>query len=156
MLDLPNEAYARAVIQVCRGHRKTDLLDETGYPRQFEVEPGRAVRLPYLAALLCLADELDIAAERNVSFLYDVENMPSARDRLEFHKHMAIRRVELEPDRVVVHAWAEDPEIRTGVEEVAAKLLDKLLLCRRVAAERSSFVITQADVVLRMEKPEEE
>ena len=156
MLDFPNQQYARAVIQVCRGHRKTDLLDRTGYPPQFEVEPGKTVSLPYLAALLCLADELDIAAERNVSFLYDVENMPSARDRLEFHKHMAIRRVELEPDRVVVHAWAEDPEIRTGVEEVAAKLLDKLLLCRRVAAERSSFVITQADVVLRMEKPEEE
>lgn len=156
MLDLPNEAYARAVIQVCRGHRKTDLLDETGYPRQFEVEPGRAVRLPYLAALLCLADELDIAAQRNVSFLYDVEKMPSPRDRREFRKHMAIRRVELEEDRVVVYAWTEDPEIRSGVEEVCAKLLDKLLLCRRVAAERSPFVISQADVVLHMEKPEEE
>lgn len=74
----------------------------------------------------------------------------------EFCKHMAIRRVELEPDRVVVYAWTEDPEIRAGVEEVTAKLRDTLLLCRRVAAERSSFVIAQAEVVLRMEKPEEE
>ena len=156
MLDFPNEAYAKAVIQVCRGHRKTDLLDEAGYPPQFEVEPGRTVSLPYLAALLCLADELDIAAGRNLSFLYDVERMPSARDRREFRKHMAIRRVALEPDRVVVSAWTEDPEIRAGVEEVTAKLRDKLLLCRRVAAERSSFVIAQADVVLRMEKPEED
>lgn len=156
MLDFPNEAYARAVIQICRGHRKTDLLDQTGYPPQFEVEPGKTVSLPYLAALLCLADELDIAAERNVSFLYDVEKMPSARDRREFRKHMAIRRVELEPERVVVHAWTEDAEIRAGVEEVTDKLRDKLLLCRRVAAERSSFVITQADVVLRMEKPEDD
>ena len=156
MLDFPNEAYARAIIQVCRGHRKTDLLDETGYPPRFEVEPGKTVCLPYLAALLCLADELDIAAGRNLSFLYDVEKMPSPRDRREFRKHMAIRRVELEPERVVVCAWTEDPEIRAGVEEVSAKLRDKLLLCRRVAAERSSFAITQADVVLYMEKPEEE
>ena len=155
MLDFPNEAYARAVIQVCRGHRKTDLLDETEYPAQFEVEPGEAVCLPDLAALLCLADELDIAAARNVSFLYDVEKMPSPRDRREFRKHMAIRRVELEPERVVVCAWTEDPEIRAGVEEVTAKLRDKLLLCRTVAAERSAFVITQADVVLCMERPEE-
>ena len=155
MLDFPNEAYAKAVIQVCRGHRKTDISDTKSYPPQFEVEPGKTVSLPYLAALLCLADELDIAAERNVSFLYDVEKMPSARDRREFRKHMAIRRVELEPDRVVVHAWAEDPEIRAGVEEVAAKLRDKLLMCRRVAAERSAFIITQADVVLRMEAPKE-
>ena len=156
MLDFPNEAYARAVIQVCRGHRKTDLLDKESYPPQFEVEPGKTVSLPYLAALLCLADELDIAAERNLSFLYDVEKMPSPRDRREFRKHMAIRRVELETDRVVVYAWTEDPEIRAGVEEAASKLREKLLLCRRVAAERSSFVITQADVVLCMERPEED
>lgn len=155
MLDFPNEAYARAVIQVCRGHRKTDLMDQREYPPQFEVEPGKTVSLPYLAALLCLADELDIAAERNVSFLYDVEHMPSPRDRREFRKHMAIRRVELEEERVVVYAWAEDPDIRAGVEEVTDKLRDKLLMCRRVAAERSSFVIPQADVVLRMEKPKE-
>lgn len=155
MLDFPNEAYARAVIQVCRGHRKTDLMDQREYPPQFEVEPGKTVSLPYLAALLCLADELDIAAERNVSFLYDVEHMPSPRDRREFRKHMAIHRVELQEERVVVYAWAEDPDIRAGVEEVTDKLRDKLLMCRRVAAERSSFVILQADVVLRMEKPKE-
>ncbi len=155
LMDLPTEAYATAVIQVCRGHRKTDLLDTKDYPPQFEVEPGKTVSLPYLAALICLADELDIAADRNISFLYDVERMPSARDRQEFHKHMAIRRVELTPDRVVVHAWTEDPEVRVGVQDVTDKLRDKLLLCRRVAAERSSFVITQSDVVLRMEKPEE-
>ena len=151
ILDLPNENYLHAVIQVSRGHRKTDLLDEAGYPPRFEVEPGKTVYLPYLAALLCLADELDIAAGRNISFLYNVERMPSPRDRREFRKHMAIHRVDLEPERVVVHARTEDPEIRAGVRELCAKLLDKLLLCRRVAAERSPFVITQAGVVLDLE-----
>ena len=43
ILDLPNESYLHAVIQVCRGHRKTDLLDEAGYPPRLEVEPGKAV-----------------------------------------------------------------------------------------------------------------
>ena len=136
ILDFPSDAYLHAVIQVCRGHRRTDLLDEAAYPPRFEVEPGKAVCLPYLAALLCLADELDIAAGRNISFLYDVERMPSPRDRREFRKHMAIYRVDLEPDRV---------------GELCAKLLDKLLLCRRVAAERSPFVITQAGVALELE-----
>lgn len=154
ILDLPGPGYARAVIQVCRGHRKTDLMDEAGYPSRFEVEPGKAVYLPYLAALLCLADELDIAAGRNVSFLYDVDRMPSPRDRREFRKHMAIHQVELEPEQVVIRAWTEDPEIWAGVEEVSAKLRDKLLLCRSVTAQRSPFKITQADVVLRMEPPE--
>lgn len=151
ILDFPSDAYLHAVIQVCRGHRRTDLLDEAAYPPRFEVEPGKAVCLPYLAALLCLADELDIAAGRNISFLYDVARMPSPRDRREFRKHMAIYRVDLESDRVVVHARTEDPEIRAGVRELCAKLLDKLLLCRRVAAERSPFVITQAGVALELE-----
>ncbi len=154
LMDIPNGAYARAVIQVCRGHRKTDLLDEREYPPAFQVEPGKTVSLPYLAALICLADELDISADRNISFLYDVEHMPSARDRREFHKHMAIRQVELTPELAIVHAWSDDPEIREGVRDVTDKLREKLLLCRRVAAERSAFVITQTDVVLRMEKTE--
>ena len=110
--------------------------------------------LPYLSALICLADELDISAERNVSFLYDVEKMPSARDRREFRKHMAIRRVELTPERVEVYAWTEDAEIRAGIEEVTEKLRDKLLMCRRVASERSPFVITQTDVALAAGKAE--
>ena len=139
------------MIQVCRGHRKTDLLDEAEYPSRFAVEPGKTVYLPYLAALLCLADELDIAAGRNISFLYNVERMPSPRDRREFRKHMAIDRVDLERERVVVHARTEDPEIRAGIREVCGKLLEKLLLCRRVAAERSPFVITQASVILDLE-----
>ena len=151
ILDFPSDAYLHAVIQVCRGHRRTDLLDEAAYPPRFEVEPGKAVCLPYLAALLCLADELDIAAGRNISFLYDVERKPSPRDRREFRKHMAIRRVDLDPERAVVRARTEDPEIRAGVRKLCAKLLDKLLLCRRVAAERSPFVITQAGVALELE-----
>lgn len=155
MLDFPGPRYARAVIQICRGHRKTNLMDEAAYPSRFEVEPGKTVFLPYLSALICLADELDISAERNVSFLYDVEKMPSARDRREFRKHMAIRRVELTPERVEVYAWTEDAEIRAGIEEVTEKLRDKLLMCRRVASERSPFVITQTDVALRLEKPKE-
>ena len=52
---------------------------------------------------------------------------------------------------MVVHARTEDPEIRAGVRKLCAKLLDKLLLCRRVAAERSPFVITQAGVALELE-----
>lgn len=155
MLDFPNESYAKAIIQVCRGHRKTDLFDEKNYPSQFEVEKGKTVSLPYLAALLCLADELDISSERNISFFYDVDKMPSARDRREFRKHMAIRQVELKPDRVVVHAWTEDPEIKEGVVEVTDKLRDKLMMCRKVAKERSSFTIAQADVELHIQPPKE-
>ena len=43
-LIFPTKPMRRQCLQVCRGHRKTDLLDEAGYPPQFEVEPGKTVR----------------------------------------------------------------------------------------------------------------
>lgn len=149
MFDVPNADYAHAIIQVCRGHRKTDLLDEKEYPRKYEVDTGKTVSLPYLAALICLADELDISANRNISFLYDVESMPFERDRKIFQGHIAIRGVELTEDEVLVRAVSEDEEIRQIVRETCDKLKEKLLLCRRVVEERSSFHIFQKDVVLQ-------
>lgn len=148
ILDFPNTKYVHAVIQVCRGHRKTDLLDEKEYPSQFEVEEGKTVYLPYLAALLCLADELDISQDRNISFLYDIEKMPSERDRTEFHKHMAIYNVELANEKVIVRARTNDEKIRNGVVEVCDKLKEKLLYCRSVTSQKSPFTITQKDVEL--------
>lgn len=156
LFELPNDSYTHAVIQLCRGHRKTDLMDEQGYPSAYEVEPGKTVCLPYLAALICLADELDITAERNVSFLYDIDSLRGEIGRFEFRKHEATRRVELEADKVVVYAWSDDEAVRRGVEETVDKLRDKLFMCRRVAAERSSFEIAQTDVLLRMIPPEVE
>ena len=84
------------------------------------------------------------------------QDLPTQRPSAVLHRmglpyNRAAHRVDLEPERVVVHARTEDPEIRAGVRELCAKLLDKLLLCRRVAAERSPFVITQAGVALELE-----
>ncbi len=148
IFEIPNERYLFAIIQLCRGHRKTDLMDERQYPSDYEVEENRRVNLPYLASLIRLSDELDISQDRNISFLYDIENMPSKIDRDEFHKHMAIYSVEIEETKIVVRAKADDPEIATGVKEVSEELLRKLLYCRETAAKRSPYRITQSEVVL--------
>lgn len=148
IFDIPNEKYLHAIVQVCRGHRKTDLLNEKEYPVLFAVEEGKSVYLAYLAALICLADELDISEERNISFLYDVESMPEERDRVEFHKHMAVNSVEIEEDAVIVRAESSDKEIENGVREVCSKLNDKLVYCRSVAEERSPFRIKPKEVIL--------
>lgn len=154
IFEIPNDRYLHAIIQVCRGHRKTDLMDEKGYPTDYEVEEGRKVNLPYLAALIRLSDELDISQDRNISFLYDVENMPSEIDRIEFHKHMAVYSVEIDETRIVVRAKADDPEIAAGVKEVSEELLRKLLYCRETAEKRSPYRITQNEVVLILDGTE--
>lgn len=150
IFDIPNERYARAIIQVCRGHRKTDLLDQEEYPSCFPVAEGKAVCLPYLAALLCLADELDVAADRNIGFLYDLDQIDNPVSRLEFLKHQSISRVAVEPDRVMVYAWSDDPAVRDGVIRLTEKLGDKLRYCRAVVSIRTGFSITQQNVFLEL------
>ncbi len=147
LFDIPNEAYAAAIIQVCRGHRKADLNDPAGYPTAFPVEEGRTVCLPYLAALVRLADELDIAADRNVSFLYDPEHMARAIDRFEFKKHRSIQRVEVLPDHIQVTAATDDPEIYDGILKTVDKLEETLRDCREAVA-RTGFTIPQDCVAL--------
>lgn len=153
-LDIPNPRYVRAITQVCRGHRKTDLMDPEGYPPELEVLPGRVVHLPYLAALLCLADELDVAADRNISFLYDMDRVNNPVSRMEFRKHQAIRSVDLEEQRVVIRAETDDPEVQEGIVRLSEKLDEKLQSCRAVAAARTPFAITQEQVCLELRAPE--
>ena len=148
LFDIPNEQYAVAIAQVCSGHRKADLWNPAAYPMPCPVGKGRTVCLPYLAALLRLADELDIAFDRNFSFLYDPEHMIHAKDRFEFKKHKSIQRVEVLADRVAVTAATDDPEIDAGIRHTVDKLRDTLLYCRAVTAERTDFTIRQQDVEL--------
>ncbi|MEG2679903.1 MAG: hypothetical protein RR949_08160, partial [Oscillospiraceae bacterium] len=148
VLDIPNEAYRFAIIQVCRGHRKTDLMDHEAYSATFPVEEGRTVCLPYLSALLCLADELDVAVDRNISFLYDMDKIDNPISRMEFAKHEAIRWVELEEHIVTLHAHSDDPAVRDELMRLSEKLGDKLSYCRLVAATCTQFVITQKNVRL--------
>lgn len=150
VLDIPNAAYRFAIIQVCRGHRKTDLMDDTGYPAAYPVAEGRVVCLPYLAALLCLADELDVARDRNISFMYDMGKIDNPISRMEFMKHHAIQSMELDEHMVTLHAQSDNPGVRNELMRLSEKLGDKLRYCGLVAATCTKFTISQKDVRLVM------
>lgn len=62
--EIPDERYLNAIIQVSRGHRRVDLTDAAAYPAAYPLQNGNTVCLPYLAALIRLADEMDVAADR--------------------------------------------------------------------------------------------
>lgn len=148
LLEIPGDSYARAIMQVCRGHRKVDLMDLQEYPRQFALEDGRSVSLPYLAALIRLADELDIAADRNIAFLYDPDAPRNAASFMEFQKHRRIRPVQLLPDRILVQAKTRDPAIRERIIDTVKKLAGVLEECRQVTEAHSCFTIHQSRVEL--------
>lgn len=58
-----------AVVQTCRGHRKTDLFDEKEYYDL--VTPYGIIRTAFLSALIRLADEIDVGVDRNSELLFD-------------------------------------------------------------------------------------
>lgn len=150
IFDIPNEAYAEAIIRVCRGHRKVDLFDLQTYPRQFEVAPGRTVSLPYLAALIRLADELDIAAGRNPSFLYDPNAIVNDISRLAFLTHQSVRSASILPDRIAVTAQADEPRVYEEVTVVVSKLAQVLHHCRKVVDMQTDFTVRQTGIELTL------
>lgn len=144
LFEIPSEEHVEAIVQVSRGHRKTDLFDEKEYPYDFRVPNGNTICLPYLSSLIRLADELDIARDRNVGFDYNEHA-----DNMEFRKHYAIAHMEIESDAFVLEVDAEDDDVKEAVEKSSAKLQETLDLCREVTSAESQFKITQEKVIIK-------
>ena len=106
--------------------------------------------LPYLAALIRLVDELDIAADRNSAFLYDLMLIKNDISRLGFLKHQCIRSVEIQPAIILIKAASDDPRICVGGMDAVSKLEAVLRDCRKVVSEQTAFVIQQRRIVLNL------
>lgn len=146
--EIPSKEHIFAIVQVSRGHRKTDLWDKMEYPDEFYVPDGNRICLPYLASLIRLADELDIAADRNLQFLYDIDNIDNDFSRMEFLKHKAIRHLDIQKDKFVMNVDASDKAVYKEVVGLREKLNKTLQECREVVKERTPYSITQKDVVI--------
>ncbi len=149
LFDFPSEKHLFAVIQVSRGHRKTDLYDEAEYPAAMKLDNGNVLRLPYLAALIRLADELDIAADRNLQFIYDISRIHGKKDIEEFKKHMAIKEVRFEENHFLVLVDDSEPQIYEALIELFDKLKETLDYCVDVTAKRTDFTINQTDIIVK-------
>ena len=150
MLEVPSDEHLFAIIQVCRGHRRTDLFDEKEYPLHYTVPNGNEIHLPYLAALIRLADEIDVAADRNPKMLYDIESFTSEHE-IAFHKrHDAVRDIIVTREAFFMHVVPVNPVIDRMVEEMRVKMEDTLHYCSAAARERSPFRITQKEVRVLM------
>ena len=98
--ELPSKEHLFSIIQVSRGHRKTDLEDEKEYPKALKVPNGNTICLPYLSALVRLADEIDVTAQRNSQCIYDINKITGENNLIEFIKHDAITGLEVKEKRV--------------------------------------------------------
>ena len=147
--EFPSEEHLFAIIQISRGHRKTDLNDEKEYPLNLKVPSGNTICLPYLAALVRLADEIDVTASRNSKAIYDLNKIVKEIDLIEFMKHEAVRSLEITDKAFIMGIKSDDPKIIEGLNILAGKMKKTLDYCRSVVNNRTSFTITQEDVIIK-------
>ncbi len=158
ILEIPNERYANAIAEVGRGHRKTDLMDETIYPTDYDTGDGNKANLAVLAAIIRIADELDIASDRNPDLIYDTESMEgmSEKDVFEFSKHEAIHSVEFFDDFILISADTDKKEIEDGVSECAKTVKETMDYCASVMENRGELRMSCRKIRLILNKKEVE
>lgn len=151
-MGIPSPELSFAITQVSRGHRRTDLFDADEYPARLQIGEHSSVRLPYLAAVIRIADEIDVIEARNPKLLYDIEALTDAH-QIECNRMLqAVPNMDILPDRFVLDVRIEDKEsdkkLLDGILNMAKKMQDTLDLCRAVAEARTPFRISQEKVEL--------
>ncbi|MEE3334279.1 MAG: hypothetical protein VZR54_08450 [Ruminococcus sp.] len=149
LFDIPSKEHLYAIIQISRGHRKTDLTDEKEYPVAMSVESGNTICFPYLSVLIRLADEVDVAVGRNLSFLYELDTLTNEKDIIEFGKHEAIKEVEVLEDRFVLIIDTDDEYVFGNIKKMSLKMQKTLDECRRAIIGRTPYTITQKTIELK-------
>lgn len=144
LFDIPSEEILFAIIQVSRGHRKTDLLDEVEYPT-LEVE-GEPVRTAFLSAVIRLADEIDVGVDRNPELLFDTSKLTKQVDIDAFGTHESIRTVTVSDKEIILSVRPKEPRFQELIEELAGKIQRTLDYCKDVAIQSSELQIRQETV----------
>ena len=148
LFDIPSEKHVFAIKQAARGHRKADLFDEQSFPSTLEFENGNKICLPYIATIIRLADEVNVAEDRNIKLMFDPEKASTEKQRMENAKHEAIKKMTIYPNRIELDVKTEHPEVYTEVANLAIKLQRTLDYCVKVVEERTGYEITQRKIVI--------
>ena len=143
VFEIPEE-YVFPIVQVSRGHRKTDLFDEREYP-VLTTHKG-ILRLPYLAAVIRLADELDWEKDRNPDLLFRDIELRTWMDYEIFGIHESIQNIHVDEEKIVLTVKPKTPEFLPLVEELAQKIDRTLAYCKKVAEKCAGLRITQKKV----------
>ena len=146
--DIPSPEHTFAIMQVCRGHRKTDLFDQALFPPHWTVGNGHEVYLPYLASLIRLADEIDVTAARYPAMLYDIERLTDELEVNHHKRHKAVRSLVIADDSFVLQVAPCEPQVEAMVGTMAHKMQETLDRCRSVVASSTPFVISQERVLV--------
>ena len=152
--DVPSKEHLFAVIQIARGHRKINLEDKKEFPVALEVPSGNTICLPYLAALVRLADEIDVTAARNCMLDINMKDLKDEIDIIEFAKHDAVKDLVITDKEFIVKAETNDEGLIKELNQLVKKMQKTLDICRHAVNGVTKFTINQDTVLLDIKKAE--
>ena len=147
--EFPSEQHLYAIIQISRGHRKTDLNDREQYPLSLKLPNGNSICLPFLSAVVRLADEIDVTASRNSKAIYDLNKIVQEIDLIEFMKHDAVQSLEITEKEFIMTVKTDDQKIIDGLTILSQKMKKTLDYCRSAVNDITPYKITQENVVIK-------
>lgn len=148
--EIPSKEHLFAIIEGARGHRKTHLTDEKEYPIALRLANGNTVCLPYLSALIRLADEIDVSAARNPIILYDSGSVVDQKSFIERRKHEAVRDLVITDGAFILRIKTDDPILLNSIREMTEKMQETLDQCRNAVLTRTPYVISQEKILLEI------
>lgn len=133
LLKIPSAKYALGIALVAAGHRKVELADFDIYEPRFYAKSGKKFAcLPYLAAILRIADELDVTNSRTPRLLtkyYMPNNEISVK---EWNKHIATSQRNYAGETVIFEVTCTDQNIYAALQDQFEKIQNVINYCQKV------------------------
>ena len=148
LFEIPSDEHLYCICQIARGHRKLDLLDTDEFDPHYRLPGGAEVRLPYLAAAVRLADEMDLTADRNLLCDYTQEASRWPKENVLYLKcHQATKNLRAEGGALILtYEETGDPEVHAELLNISRKLEKTFGEFASVVQQRTDFTLVQTHV----------
>ena len=127
-LAIEDPHQAEIIGRICRGHRKENLHKSELFESD-KLYKSYSINIPLLAALLRIADELDMTFERAPLIIYEHVPPRDIISKEEWERHLSISGVGLSPeDHLVIKSSAacEKPNIHRSLKSLETKINNEL------------------------------
>lgn len=133
LLHIPSQKYAEAIALVSEGHRVVDIGSPEIYNPKFFVKNGREfVCLPYLSAILRIADELDITNVRTPKLLTKYYMPDNEKSVNEWNKHIVNTLRNVSENYVRFEVECSNYSMLASLEEQFNKIKSVINYCQKV------------------------
>jgi molecular chaperone HtpG len=127
------------LIKICESHylpTKNLLTLDSSFP----CGNGEYVCLPFIAAILRLADILDFDTDRTPEVLYNAINVTHPISIEEWKKHLSIQNWDISETHIVFHSVCDHPRIEYAVRNFCDMIDDELDGCRGVLSSINDHI----------------